>query len=264
MEYPQHLISKYESYYRSYYDRELGLKNWQELIQFRLLEDETFGPRVLNWVKDWIPVGISGSKVLVVGGGTGAETVVFSREGAEVTALEPSEDACGIIRDKAKHYQLKNIRVVNGVAEEMDLPSNEFDLMICFTVLEHTQNPEACLEEMVRTLKPKGWLFLVTPDYRGVYEQHYKMLLPLFAPKWVIKWILRRRGRPVEFLDTLQFVNARQVRKKLMRLPVFAMQLFHSYPENWIRQETKEIRWMFRWSEWFGIQKDQFWLIQKK
>ncbi|MES2308261.1 MAG: methyltransferase domain-containing protein [Verrucomicrobiota bacterium] len=264
MEFSEKIQEKYEAYYKSYYDRELGLKNWKKLIEFRLQEDTTFGPRVLNWVKDWIPVQITGANILVVGGGTGAETVAFSQEGAKVTALEPSVDACEIIRDKIEFYHLKDVQVVNGIAEKMTFKTDEFDLMVCFTVLEHTQNPEACLEEMVRTLKPKGWLFLVTPDYRGVYEQHYKMLLPLFAPKWITKWILRSKGRPEEFLDTLQFVNARQLRNKFQMLSVNAMQLFHPYPENWIRQETKEIKWMMRWSKWFGIQKDQFWLVQKK
>ena len=91
---------KIGKYYHDYYWRELGHKNWEIMVEARKKEDETLGQRSVDWVRDWIPGDISNGKVLIVGAGTGAETVSFSKGASHVTALEPSTDACSIIEDK--------------------------------------------------------------------------------------------------------------------------------------------------------------------
>ena len=43
------------------------------------------------------------------------------------------------------------------------IPANEFDVVICTEVLEHTLNPFAAVQEIKRILKPGGVAFVTTP-----------------------------------------------------------------------------------------------------
>lgn len=263
LSFPESLRKKIEEYYYSYYWLELGHKNWKRMAEDRLKEDELIGTRAVEWVREWIPTPIQGAKTLIVGGGTGAETVAFTKANAQVTVLEPHQGACEIILEKLAVYGLKNVQVDCGVGEKMSYANGEFDLMICITVLEHTQDPMACLDEMIRVLKPKGWLFLMTPEYSSLYEQHYKRDLPLFLPKWLIKVWLRVLKRPADFIDTLQFVNYKMLRDKFSMLPVNAFYRHYPWPEEWVNGINKMGRKCYRYGKIFKIQRDQFWLVQK-
>jgi SAM-dependent methyltransferase len=53
--------------------------------------------------------------------------------------------------------------------EELDLPDESFDVVLCTQVLEHVRRPQRALEEMTRVLRPGGHLLLST---HGVYPFH--------------------------------------------------------------------------------------------
>lgn len=233
------------------------------MVEARKKEDETLGQRSVDWVRDWIPGDISNGKVLIVGAGTGAETVSFSKGASHVTALEPSTDACSIIEDKVEYYDIRNVTVDCGFAEELKYNDGEFDLVVCITVLEHTQNPMKCIDEMVRVLKSKKWMLLVTPEYFGLHEQHYKRNLPLFLPKFFIKMYLKYLGRPYKFIDTLQFVTYKMLRDKFCKMPVNAFFRHYPWPEGWVNGSFKMGHQSYLFGKFFKTQRDQYWLIQK-
>jgi hypothetical protein len=118
---------------------------------------------------------------------------------------------------------------------------------------------------MVRVLKPWGHLFIRTPDYRHFYEPHYKMALPMWAPRWFVRALLRLNGRPSSFLDTLQLVNSRQLTNILQDLPVVAFQAIQSWPEDW--KPGAQRGWLQKVTYWtirtFSIQRDQYWIVRK-
>ena len=140
------LVQHYTSYYRD----QLGLPDWRQKVESRLDEENVYAKRVLDWIESWINYSFAGKRVLVVGGGTGAETFALQARGANVTAIEPNGNAVSILAAKARlQYKVANL-AVQAVGETLPFPDDHFDFVHCYTVLEHTQNPSRCIDEMLR------------------------------------------------------------------------------------------------------------------
>ena len=181
-------------------------------------------------------------KVLVVGSGTGGELVNFHLEGAEVYGIEPYEPALEICRLKAQISGFPETNIKNCNAEEIDFEDDFFDLVYCYTVIEHVDNVSKSIDEMLRVSKSGGYIFLQMPDYRQMYEGHYKLPLPMFLPKWVNKIILKILGRPENFLDTINKVTSKSILKILLKHPVTCMQVhIHKEPRTSTRILVRSI-----------------------
>ena len=63
-------------------------------------------------------------------------------------------------------------RVVNGVGEALPFPDNSFDLILSHEVLEHVEDDQAAINEIVRTLKPGGRMVLFCPNRGYPFETH--------------------------------------------------------------------------------------------
>lgn len=55
--------------------------------------------------------------------------------------------------------------------KKLPFPDNFFGAVGCCTVLEHTENPEFFIKEMVRVVKPGGKLVLACPNFLAVITQ---------------------------------------------------------------------------------------------
>jgi SAM-dependent methyltransferase len=66
----------------------------------------------------------------------------------------------------------KSPRVLCGVGEHLPFPANTFDLILSHEVLEHVQNDQEAINEIVRTLKPGGRLTLFCPNRGYGFETH--------------------------------------------------------------------------------------------
>ena len=64
---------------------------------------------------------------------------------------------------------------VDAIADAHDLPFRDgyFDLVIAEAVLEHVADPQRCVAEVWRILKPNGLVFAVTPFMQPVYAGAY-------------------------------------------------------------------------------------------
>lgn len=249
-------------YWAHFYRDLLGLPNWEEKARYRLQEDQT-ALRQIEHMEAFTGLTLAPQqKILVVGGGTGAEFMALAQRGCEVYAVEPDLPAVRIAHQKAKSVQVPAENFLQSVGETLPFPDNTFDWVWCWSVLEHVQDVEQCLDEMIRVIQPSGRIFIQTHDYRQFYEGHYKLPLPMFLPKWLLKLILRWHKRPTDFLDTLQFVNQRQFANYFQKQGVVAQ--FILFPWESSRQDYP---WDGRWVSWMrrklGIQRDQTWLIYK-
>ncbi len=88
--------------------------------------------------------------------------------------VELSEYAAGKAR-------LRKIDVKLGTLKEAKFPPDFFDVVTLQDVIEHTENPGGEIAEVYRILKPKGIIFIVTPDIDGFWSKllgrwwyHYK------------------------------------------------------------------------------------------
>lgn len=61
------------------------------------------------------------------------------------------------------------VRLRAGDLRALDLDDGSFDLVVCFEVIEHFEDPFPVLDELVRVLAPGGLLLISSPN-RGVYQ----------------------------------------------------------------------------------------------
>jgi SAM-dependent methyltransferase len=98
-------------------------------------------------------------------------------------------------------------RLHDGVGESLPFDDDSFDFVSTYQTLEHVDDPELCVREMLRVLRPGGVLYLKAPDYRCIFEPHYRLPFLPCMNRRVAKAYLRCLGRPVLGLDMLQWTT---------------------------------------------------------
>lgn len=257
--------SKLLDYYKNYYKTTLGLPNWNELCQLRLNEEDIYCSAYIEKIKEWQQLDFVDKNVLVVGSGTGGELVNFHQEGANVYGIEPYDPAREISQLKVAALGFSEDNIKSCKAENIDFEDNFFDFVYCYTVIEHVEDVDKSIKEMIRVTKSNGLIFLHAPDYRQMYEGHYKLPLPMFLPIWMNKLILITLGRPAKFLDSINKVNAKKIKKLLTQLPVVAMEISLQREKRSSNKTAVKFIFFIQDSIYriFGISMNQMWLVKK-
>src|SRR5713226_1571133 len=141
-------------------------------VLFRLMERRSVRKRATDLAQlHELIAPVSGSRLLDVGGGTGAATERFAMGCNEVVVLEPDR------RKVAEGRKLRPaIRFVEGQAEEIPFPDRTFDRVTSVVAFHHMGNQERALEEMRHVLRDSGRIVL--------FE-----LPPARAPGPLFRWI---------------------------------------------------------------------------
>lgn len=250
-----------KKYYEDYYRIQLGLRDWRKRLEDRVREEKYLGKPNLDKVEEWMNVDFSGKRVLVVGAGTGAESVVLHQRGAQVHGVEPDERAAKILALKAALYGIPRTRFRKAVAERLPYAANYFDFVYCYTVLEHVRDVEKSIDEMLRVCKVGGLVYIQTPDYRFPYEGHYKASRKGFSRKWLTTlhfWLI---GKPVRFLRSVNFVTGPELDKIFMKRNVLTLRVIPPYLWQW--RGVNGASSFVRFAERYGIGKDQFIFLRK-
>jgi ubiquinone/menaquinone biosynthesis C-methylase UbiE len=81
---------------------------------------------------------------------------------------------------------------VLGSIETYRLPDADFDIVICWNVLEHLPHPDRALTNLMRSVRPNGLIILRFPNVASL-----KGLITKFTPHavhiWVLKHVLGKR-----------------------------------------------------------------------
>lgn len=246
-----------EKYYLDYYSNKLSLPDYRWRIKQRLIENKNKShyeaEKQIKTIGKLINFDFKNKRVLIVGAGTGVELIRFHKIKADVYALEPDGKAFEILQIKAKINNIPQNKIIKAVAENIPFKDRTFDFIYCYTVLEHVQNVKKSIQEMIRVTKKDGYIFIACPDYRYLWEGHYKTYLPLFMPKWINKIILKLKGRKTDFFESLQMVNAKQLKNIFRKNKIMAMQLIQPKTNNQLTSF---------WQEKFEIEPNQFWLLK--
>lgn len=104
----------------------------------------------------------TGRRVLDVGCGTGAMLGHLARYG-EVDGVEMSAEAVGLCGRRGQ------TRVTQATGHELPFPDASFDLVTALDVIEHIEDDRSAVEEMVRVLRPGGYLLLAVPAFRFLW-----------------------------------------------------------------------------------------------
>jgi len=96
---------------RIWESRESALGFWNMCLQERSRIDKTV------WETDLTKE----SRVLDIGAGPGTLAIPFAQKAAHVTALEPAEGMCSVMKEKMAEFGVKNISVVQKRWEDVDV-----------------------------------------------------------------------------------------------------------------------------------------------
>jgi SAM-dependent methyltransferase len=112
-----------------------------------------------------------GSRVLEVGCGTGAQTVILAGRSpaAEFTSVDVSERSVAEAERRVRLAGCKNVRFLRGDVYRLPFEPASFDhVFVCF-VLEHLRDPPRALQALMTVLKPGGSLTVIEGDHGSAY-----------------------------------------------------------------------------------------------
>ncbi len=92
-------------------------------------------------------------KVLDVGAGTGRLSLLLSKAGAVVTALDVSGEMLKVLKNKDK-----KIETIISDAENLPFEDNSFDIITAAFLIVHLRDPKTFFDEAYRILKDGGIL----------------------------------------------------------------------------------------------------------
>ena len=130
--------------------------------------------------------------------------------GMRVVGVDADVGAIGIC---AMRDGVPASRFAGGQSERLPFRNDSFDLVYCFSVIEHVASVEASVSEMVRVTRPGGVVYVHTPNAWSWYEGHYKVFWVPFMPPPVARWYLALRGRPTAYLQTLRRLTPGRLRR---------------------------------------------------
>lgn len=99
----------------------------------------------------------SASNILDVGCGPTCMSRIISK--GKHFGIEPLADELDV------DSKISEIKVYQGMAENMPFDNDKFDFVICRNVIDHTYDPEEVIKEVYRVIKPEGFFLLCSYVY---------------------------------------------------------------------------------------------------
>ena len=202
--------TRLQAYYSRYYDGMLRIPGWRDLVAVRL-DDVVYERRRLERLEMALGRSVAGARLLNVGCGTGGFNELARSVGADAWGVDASLEAAPIAALRAPG------RILGAAAEELPFSTASFDVIYCYSTLEHVADAARAVREMVRVLRPGGFLYLHTPNRWGCFEGHYKVFWIPGLPRRLSRAYLAARGRPTAFLATLRLLTLAECRTLVER-----------------------------------------------
>ncbi|MBC7922092.1 MAG: methyltransferase domain-containing protein [Ferruginibacter sp.] len=124
---------------------------------------------------------LKNQQVLEVGCGAGDFSIYLAKHGANVTAIDFSEEAIRIAQLKSATQAVQVDFVVKDAQDLSSFPTGTYDVIFSFECLEHLPDPQRMVKECYRVLKTNGKIILTTENYSNA------MVLA-----WVVTWLKKK------------------------------------------------------------------------
>lgn len=117
---------------------------------------------------------LTGKQVLECGCGAGRFTEILFGQGAHVTSIDLSE---AVDANQENFPQGERHRIAQADIPQLPFAPQQFDVVFCLGVVQHTPNPERTIACAYEQVKPGGSLIL---DHYGYSLSWYTKIAPLF------------------------------------------------------------------------------------
>lgn len=184
-------MSHQDSYYKHNEAYAEFLANW----------DSAFYSKYTNALRPALP----GGRALDVGCGVGQVIGRLTADGIEAHGVEISEP------NVARALKVcPNARLYDG--RKLPFPDRHFDAAGTLNVLEHVDEPEAYLAELVRVTKPGGRVVVSSPNFLRIAGPGYHPRMRGLAQKWRNFRALQERRRRIRTApETVRFERMKPI-----------------------------------------------------
>jgi ubiquinone/menaquinone biosynthesis C-methylase UbiE len=137
------------------------------------------GERFLPWIKQatvayehlhryfWVGHLVKGKRVLDLASGEGYGAALLAEQAAFVCGVEIDPQA---VEHASEKYRRPNLKFLQGNILKLPLGEDRsFDVVVCFEAIEHVEENDRLLQEVLRVLKPDGTFVVSTPN-KDVYR----------------------------------------------------------------------------------------------
>lgn len=138
---------------------------------------------------------LHGKDVLEAGCGAGRFTEILLEEGAYVTSFDLSE---AVEANQENFPQGNRHRIAQANILQIPFKINQFDIVICLGVVQHTPIPEETMRSLYAQVKPGGWLVV---DHYTYGISYFTKTFPIF------RYYFRRLEPDVGLKKTEALVN---------------------------------------------------------
>ncbi len=161
-----------------------------------------FGLTLLNTIK--IHKGIN---ILDIGSGTGFPVLELSQiygDSSKVFGIEPRNEVISIINKKIEFQDIKNVKIIKGIAERLPFDDEYFDLIVSNNGINNVQNQAQVLSECYRVAK-MGTQFTITVNLPETLREFYTVLFKILRKSGMenlineIEYLISTKRKSIEY-----------------------------------------------------------------
>ena len=118
--------------------------------------------------------------VLEAGCGAGRFTEILVSNDCLVTAIDLS---IAVVANNENNGHNSNLRIARASITDLPFDKEQFDIVFCPGVVQHTPEPKKTIEALYEQVKPGGWM---------VFDQYRYNLSSILRVTWPIRFFLKR------------------------------------------------------------------------
>ena len=123
---------------------------------------------------------LNGKVVLEAGCGAGRFTEILLDCNSSVTAIDLS---IAVLANYENNGKKSNLRIARASITDLPFEKEQFDIVFCPGVVQHTPDPSKSISELHKQVKPGGWL---------IFDQYRYNVSSFLKTTWVARLILKR------------------------------------------------------------------------
>jgi 2-polyprenyl-3-methyl-5-hydroxy-6-metoxy-1,4-benzoquinol methylase len=162
---------------------------------------------------------LEGKVVLEAGCGAGRFTEILLETNSIVTAVDLS---VAVLANYENNGENPNLVIARASITELPFEKEQFDIVFCPGVVQHTPDPSRSILELYKQVKPGGWL---------IFDQYRYNLSSFLKVTWVARLILKRLSpeKGLAFTDWLVKIWL-PAHRKVAKIRVLEVLLFRFSP----------------------------------